>query len=237
MLYSYISFILCIIDDGDDDEDNNDLITDSWGDEVIVGDAEDMEGDSDDMEADLAVTKQRIADVVQKGRSLIKTIRRSQILSAYVNDDKKNYDVKCRLIVDCLSRWNSTYLSLKSLVEHKPTISNLFENKGKLPITKQQKDKLLGLELTSDDWNLFSYLLEVFGPFYEITRELSGSKYPSIGSALYLIRNLKEFFDEKNDEDSSIVMALKKFSLDSLNHYFNENDQQFELLMASSCVF
>ena len=52
-----------------------------------------------------------------------------------------------------------------------------------------------------------------------------------------MIRNLKEFFSEKDDEDSAIVVALKKFSLDSLNHYFNENDQQFELLMVSSFVF
>lgn len=224
-----------VIDEGDEEEENNDLITDSWGNEVIVGDAGDM--DPNDTEADVAVTKQRIAEVVQKGRSLIKTIRRSQILTAFINDDKNNYDIKCRLALDCLSRWNSTYLLLKSLVEYKPMISNLFENKRKLPITKKQNDKLFGLELTSDDWNLFSYLLEVFGPFYQVTRELSASKYPTIGVALYMIRNLKKFFSATDDEDSAIVAALKKFSLDSLNHYFNENDQQFELLMVSSFVF
>ena len=128
-----------VIDEGDEEEEkeNNDLITDSWGNEVIVGDAGDM--DPNDTEADDAVTKQRIAEVVQKGRSLIKTIRRSQILTAFINDDKNNYDIKCRLSLDCLSRWNSTYLLLKSLVKYKPTISNLFENKRKLPITTKKK--------------------------------------------------------------------------------------------------
>lgn len=233
----YTSFILCIIGEDDEEEENNDLITDSWENEVIVDGTGNMDTDSNDAEADLAVTKQKIAETVQKGRSLIKLIRRSQILTSFVNDDKKNYDVKLRLALDCLSRWNSIYSSLKSLVEHKPTIINLFENKRTLPITKKQKDKIFGLELTSDDWNLFSYLLEIFEPFYEVTRELSGSKYPTIGLALYMIRSLKDFFDEKNDEDPSIVVALKKFSVDSLNHYFNEQDQQFELLMASSFVF
>lgn len=213
------------------------MITDSWGKDVMVGDGGNggvgnvLDDDDND---DDAITKEKLAETIQKGRSLLKTIRQSQILTSFVNDDRKNYDnIKRRLVIDCITRWNSTYLSLKSLVDHKPVLLNLFENKGKLPITKKQKDKLFGLELSRDDWHLLTFLLEMFEAFYEATCQLSGSKYPTIGLALFMIRSLKEFFEKEDDEDHAIVVTLKKFISRSLNHYFDETDKQFELLMVS----
>ena len=71
-----------------------------------------------------------------------------------------------------MSRWKSTFLSLQTLVEHKPILANLFENKRKLPITSKQKEKLTSVELSSDDWNILNNLIEIFKPF------LSGNKSP-----------------------------------------------------------
>lgn len=89
LLYAYIPFVLFVIDE-EDEEENNNLITDSWCDEMIVGAAGGMNIDLNDTMVDAAVTKQRIAEVVQESRPLIKMIRWSRILTGFINDDKKN---------------------------------------------------------------------------------------------------------------------------------------------------
>ncbi|CAF3424702.1 unnamed protein product [Rotaria sp. Silwood2] len=143
-----------------------------------------MNIDEVDNEEHIAITKNKLAETIQKGRSLIKVIRRSQILMKFINTEKKMFDVKRRLVVDCITRWNSTYLAFSSLLKHKPT-----------------------------------------------TNLLSGYKYPTIGLCLYAIRNLKEYFEKEEENDSNILITLKRFILDALNLYFDEKDEQFSLLM------
>jgi hypothetical protein len=204
-----------------------------WNKGVITGDTENMDVDSDDDgDDDVTITKEKIAKAVQKGRSLIKTIRRSQILTGFINDEKPTFDVTCRLTIDCINRWNSTFLALFSLLEHKPILANLFENKRKLPITSKQKEKLGLLELSSDDWAIFNNLMDILDPFYKATILLSGSKYPTIGLCLYAIRSIKDYM-ENNDKQSNIYQSLKQFILESLDHYFDEDNEQFSLLMVS----
>ncbi|CAF3403614.1 unnamed protein product [Rotaria sp. Silwood2] len=141
------------------------------------------------------------------------------------------FDVKRRLVVDCITRWNSTYLAFSSLLKHKPVLINLFENKRKLPLATKQKEKLGLLELSSDDYTILKNLIDIFEPFYQTTNLLSGYKYPTIGLCLYAIRNLKEYFEKEEENDSNILITLKRFILDALNLYFDEKDEQFSLLM------
>ncbi|CAF4306140.1 unnamed protein product [Rotaria sp. Silwood2] len=63
----------------DDEEDNQDLITDTWGNDIITGDVDNMNIDEVDNEEHITITKNKLAETIQKGRSLIKVIRRSQI--------------------------------------------------------------------------------------------------------------------------------------------------------------
>ena len=145
----------------------------------------------------------------------------------FVNNEKKLFGVKRRLIADCINRWNSTYLALNSLLKHKTILLHLFENKAKLSLTSKQKEMLGLLELSSDDYAIFTNLMDTFDLFYQATDLLSGSKYPTIGLCLYAIRNLKEFFEKEEDDESNILITLKQFVVESLNHYFDENDEQF----------
>jgi hypothetical protein len=220
-------------EDDDDDEENRDLIMDAWGNGVITGDTENMDVDNNDDDDDITITKEKVAKAVQKGRSLIKTIRRSQILTGFINDEKPTFDVTCRLTIDCINRWNSTYLALYALLEHKPILANLFENKRKLPITSKQKEKLGLLELSSDDWAIFKNLMDILDCFYNATVLLSGSKYPTIGLCLFAVRSIKDYMENNDKNQSNIYQSLKEFILESLDHYFDEENEQFSLLMVS----
>jgi hypothetical protein len=105
---------------------------------------------------------------------------------------------------------------------------------AQLSIPSKQKEKLTTLELSSDDWMILKSLSDAFEPFFHATNLLSGSKYPTIGFCLYIIHNIKEFLETEEEDQSNVSICLNKLLLDSLNHYFNENDKQYFLLMVSN---
>ena len=199
--------------------------------------AEDENIDGIDInEQNFNVTKERLAEAVQKSRSLIRAIRRSQILTKFVNNHRKSLKICRQLSNDCITRWNSTYISLKSFLEHKTILLNLFENKSKLSLTSKQNEKIKLLELSSDEWTIIVNLTLLLEPFYHAIDLLSGSKYPTIGMALFILHNIKEFLETENDNHSNIYVTLKSFLLDSFNHYFHEDDDQYRLLLVCSLL-
>lgn len=214
---------------------------DTWGNDVITGDVENMDIDENDDEENTLLTLEKLARTIQKSRSLIKLMRRSQILMMYVNNEKKSSGINRQLIVDCITRWNSTYLALQSLLAHKKVLLNLYQNKRKLTLSSKQKEKLNVCELSSDDYDIISNLMDIFDSFYQATNLLSGSKYPTIGLCLFILRQIKDFLenedeDEDGNEQSPILISLKRFVLESFNHYFDENDEQYNTLMVSRSV-
>ena len=173
------------------------MITDTWGKEAITSDSDDMDIDDNEDEETTVISKEKLAKTIQKARSLVNVLQRSQILMMSINNEKKINNVKCQLISDCITRWNSAYLSLKNLLDHEPILLALFENKRKLLITSKQKEKLGLLELTKDDYLILKDVLKAFEPFYDATDYLSGVQYPTIGLCLFTIRNLKDFLEKK----------------------------------------
>ncbi|CAF1690006.1 unnamed protein product, partial [Adineta ricciae] len=94
-----------------------------------------------------------------------------------------------------------------------------------------QKEKLSLLELTSNDWIIINELVHLLEPIYNATEYLSGSKYPTIGLALFTLRGIKEFLeDDDYDDKTDVFIILKNYFLDAFNIYFNENDDQYNLL-------
>lgn len=180
------------------------------------------------------MTKEKLSETIQKARSLINMIRSSQALTNFVLIERRTLKILNGLINDCITRWNSTYMSMKSLRDNKLPVSNLLENKRKLSISSSQKEKLTLLELSTDDWLVIDYLLSIFEPFYQATHLISGSKYSTIGLCLFALRNMKEYLEEDDENQPTILCDLKRLVLESLNHYFDEKDEQNFLLMVSS---
>ncbi len=63
--------------------------------------------------------QQKTRDVIDKAREIVKTIKYSSVLSAFINKQRLNYNLKVnkekrikrRLANDVQTRWNSTYQS------------------------------------------------------------------------------------------------------------------------------
>ena len=231
----------CVSDDDDDDGMDDDLIRDNWCDDIITEDESNGGDDRDQPDVEnyphseetSNISKEMIALLVQKCRILIKTINHSHILTMFTNREREILQIKRRLVHDCMTRWNSTFYLLESLIQNKPVLLKLFANKHKLSISSNQQ-KILGFcELSSDEWTRLSHLLHVLKPFREATELLSGSKYPTIGLCLFAIRTIKDYLEVKLHDESNVSVRLKNFLLESTNRYFNEDDEQYHLLKVS----
>ncbi|CAF1310165.1 unnamed protein product, partial [Didymodactylos carnosus] len=181
-------------------------------------------------QTDTDLDKVFIGQLMDKVRPFIKMVKKSSILTSYVDDEKLNYPhLKRSLRLDVKTRWNSSHRMLTTFIKFRPIITKLYTNKWSIPITKIQRTKLQYLELSSDDWTTLSTLETVLAPFYHATKIMSGSQYPTIGIAFYLLRELKEFLDN-DDGDDILLKSLKSLLHAQILKYFDHDKEQYDLL-------
>ncbi|KAL7604870.1 hypothetical protein Lser_V15G16239 [Lactuca serriola] len=75
---------------------------------------------------------------------------------------------KRKLVLDCKTRWNSTYLMLASAIPYKEVFNRLVH-----------KDKSYKQAPSDQDWHLAQVMCEKLKLFYSVTEIFSGVKYPT----------------------------------------------------------
>ena len=89
------------------------------------------------------------------------------------------------------------------------------------------------LEISSTEWNYLKQLRHVLIGFYNATIALSAKSYPTIGSAFFYIIQIKGVLNERKKMITSLSSVLKKLLLAKMQHYFEEDQQQLNLLKVS----
>jgi hypothetical protein len=224
-------------DESDDDES---LKTYDSNDEETLFDGIDEEFSdawtTDFTQSDFNVVDEHnmIISIVKKCRGLMSMIKRSTIITLYFDNQRKQSNIKRNLRSDVKSRWNSTYSMIDSFLALREVIQQLFRDKHKLKIKPKQVGKLGDFELTSDDWNVLTILHSILKPFYHATKAMSGSRYPTIGLAFYVLTRLKNFLQHHDKKESLMEKRFKQLLLKQLLHYFESDDKQLELLKVST---
>ena len=103
----------------------------------------------------------------------------------------KRKKIKRSLILDVRTRWNSTYKMIKLLFMYRFMITELFQNKTNIYLTKKHHQHLSSLEFTSDCWYMIELLIKILKPLYAATKVMSGSDYPTIGITFYAMRRIE----------------------------------------------
>ncbi|CAF4470192.1 unnamed protein product [Didymodactylos carnosus] len=124
----------------DDDEfDGDGPISDDWSIGVIVDDK-------------CGLTDQTtIIQLLQKCRTYVNKIKNSMIISSYIDNERKKMKVKRKLIVDVISRWNSTYYMIDGFLKLKPIITKFYGDIHILKLKQKHANKLAAVELTSNE--------------------------------------------------------------------------------------
>lgn len=99
-------------------------------------------------------------------------------------------------ITDVDTRWSSTYFAWERLILLKPFIDNVLSTMAlsKDPETKKDLKRLKEINLTDNEYECIRDLIEVLGPFAEVTEYLEGSHYSTMGFMGPAIEKLKKEF-------------------------------------------
>jgi hypothetical protein len=213
------------------DDDNDDEITDNF-----------VEGVNTE-ETILDNIQQKIADVIDKIREIVNKIKSSSILTAFIEKKrlifnsrvKQRKKIKRHLAIDVRTRWNSTYKMLCTVNMYRDIINDLFKSKGSFGFTAKQRLNFTRIELSTDQWDLLKLLIGLLQPFYSATKVLSNTKYPTVGSALYIIKGLEEYLERKDGD--LMLNALKLKMLIKFQYYTTDDVEQFNTLKVSDNLF
>lgn len=107
------------------------------------------------------LNQQIVIDTLKKGRKIVGHFKHSQLAYSRLEDIqiRLNESVK-RLQQDVPTRWNSTFTMVQSIVEQKITLQ-IYSAEFELPCC-----------IMPQDWNVFEKILEILGPFEELTRKV-----------------------------------------------------------------
>ena len=201
----------------EDQEDNYHMSNDPWEAGVVTD------------EATSAELQLLISNTITKCRSIIKMIKKSSILTAYVDKLKVVHKVRRSLSIDCKTRWNSSKYMFETLLKHKPIICRLHSDRHDLSLSSKTVLKIMNLELSSYEWHLIEAIDHVLAPFSNATKLISGRKYATIGTCFFAVRKIKQFL-ETSTANRPFLIELNELLLQKLTHYFDEDVQQFELI-------
>ena len=139
---------------------------------------------------------------------------------------EKTFEITKRetsLILDFHVRWNSTYLMLERLRQFKEIINMILNDPDRIDgLTVAQKSKLNDVVLSYTDWILIDALIHVLSRFYEVTKILSGRKYPTLSLAFIAQKMLENFLSTLQLSESLDVMELKRAFLPIFKYHFEE---------------
>ncbi|GES83504.1 zinc finger BED domain-containing protein 4-like [Rhizophagus clarus] len=134
-----------------------------------------------------------------------------------------------RAITDVETRWSSTFIAWERLIILKPYIDIVISslNVSKDRNAKDDAKRLMKINLTDDEWNTIRDLLEILGPFAELTEKLEGTKYATMSYIYPGIARLKKRFRptiEFNNNNLDLETNDDAFE----DHQFEEVDEDDE---------
>ncbi|XP_031267560.1 zinc finger BED domain-containing protein RICESLEEPER 2-like [Pistacia vera] len=118
---------------------------------------------------------------------------------------------KQKPILDCKTRWNSTYEMLVLAIQYRdvfPMLVQLDNNFTCAPIDK--------------DWEKLEKVCEILEAFNSVTNVISGSEYPTSNLFLQEIVDIKELLDEKCSDDDDFIWLMMGKMKEKFDKYWGE---------------
>ena len=133
-----------------------------------------------------------VKEHIKKLRKLIKIIQKStkmlEELENFANLDKKQF---LRPIMDCKTRWNSTFKMINRVCVLKDNVEMLLVKHSNLKDTFPSED----------EWELFKDLNQFLCQFNEATIDLLSQKYPTIVHSRVIVLAIKKDLEANRGKD------------------------------------
>jgi hypothetical protein len=125
-------------------------------------------------------------------RKIIRFIRRSSLIEAYVRQQMANHVEQRQLVCDFHVGWTSTPLMLKIFLMHKDAITSIISTPGRSTgLSKEQKAELKGFIISHSNWELLETISLALEPSVLAAKILSGCLCPTIEMGFLFVEHLK----------------------------------------------
>ncbi|CAH1244377.1 ZBED1 [Branchiostoma lanceolatum] len=125
------------------------------------------------------------------------------------------------LILDCKTRWNSTYLMIERFIQQYPAIIA-----ATVDDRIRKKDQFKKLQrVDDDDFNKMETFVQVAGLLYKMTTAMSTERRPTAGMVLPMMGKLRAHFEPTQD-DSPFAKSLKTAVQNDLKKRYQNNTEQ-----------
>ncbi len=153
------------------------------------------------------------SEIFIKARKLAFTIKDSpkiiSLLQAVASEQQPYKTIKC----DVVTRWNSSYIMIDSIINNKNILMKVTDTNV----------------LQDNEWAELNIIKTLLKPFFDLTKIVSGSKYPTIGFSYSVILKINECLDELAKCD--IFKARSKVMIDKFNKYFEFINNEYYIGM------
>ncbi|XP_027093797.2 zinc finger BED domain-containing protein RICESLEEPER 2-like [Coffea arabica] len=156
----------------------------------------------------------QLGDVIDTVREGIKYLNNSEgRLNQFAKIAKQLQLPSRKLILDCPTRWNSTYLMLASALDFKD-------------VFPRYEDIDPGFHYVPSDyeWLQVEEVCRFLGIFHEITNMISGSDYPTSNIFLVELYRIKELLNEKALDISDQIRAMALSMSAKFDKYWGETN-------------
>ncbi|CDP03495.1 unnamed protein product [Coffea canephora] len=154
----------------------------------------------------------QIVDVIDVVREGIKYLKNSEShLNEFAKIKKQLQLPSKKLILDCPTRWNSTYLMLASALEFR----DVFPRHGDI-------DPGFHYAPSEHEWMKVEEVCKFLGIFYEIANIISGSDYPTAN--IFLVELIKELLNEKALDFSDHIRFMAESMAQKFDKYWGESN-------------
>uniref|UniRef100_H2YK66 HAT C-terminal dimerisation domain-containing protein n=1 Tax=Ciona savignyi TaxID=51511 RepID=H2YK66_CIOSA len=167
------------------------------------------------------IKQENIKRALGAARHLVQYFRQSpKAMNAlklkYAQTRTENDPLGVELVMDCLTRWNSSYEMLLRLVKYQLILRIVLRDETVTP-----RNKASHLELRESNWILIQHLVELLEPLKAATAFLEGDQYVSISSVIPVIKGLYEKYNTTLPEEDSFIVNFKRDMSESILRRFS----------------
>ncbi|GJS64510.1 hypothetical protein Tco_0679074 [Tanacetum coccineum] len=137
------------------------------------------------------------------------------------DEDEDGDGDKRKLILDCKTRWNSTYYMLSTAIIFKDAFS-MYE----------LRDPSYLHCPTSDDWEKIECICEILEAFDSCTNIISGSDYPTLNRFFGEVQYIKQLLDKRSMDSCNFVVKMVEEMKLKFDKYWGECN----MLMCIACI-
>ena len=161
-----------------------------------------------------------ITRTIGAAKGLVNHFRRSVNVNIELEKRQQQMGIATnKLIIDCPTRWNSTYDMFERLLEQRLAIYAVLHDQT---ITKSSDARVL--DMTDEQWSFMEAIVPVLKPLYMATRLMCSEEYPTLSGVYPVLFSLTDMHLAPRDTDCPAVAAFKTNVSEDLKRRYKLND-------------